>query len=58
LDDSSGPALGMFEGFGRTGPPILGGVAILTLNNYSLSCQFWKKKFSNKMHFANLNYTT
>jgi len=31
---ASGPALGMFEVFGRTGPPILGG------------CQFWLPLFS------------
>jgi len=29
----AGPALGMFELFGRTGPPILGGPPFWTLKN-------------------------
>jgi len=36
-----GPALGMFEVFGRTGPPTLGGPPFWTVTiPYKLTCQF------------------
>ena len=39
-NQATGPALGMFEVFGRTGPPILGGAILDPKIFYKLTCQF------------------